>query len=572
MEPGVELAWNWHMDAIIEHLEAALNGQIHRLVVNLAPGHAKSTIFSVALPAWCWTFEPTSRWLCASHSLDLAMRDNSNCRALIESEWYQSLFSHTVHIKEDQNQKGFFENTQRGYRMCTSVGAKGTGKRATHLLIDDPNDSRATQLDLEATKSWFGRTWMSRLNDMQFGTMITVGQRIHQEDLTGHIRKLGWECLSLPSEFEPTTKCFTSIGWSDPRTEEGELLWPEKFPKEVLDSLKAGLGSINYAAQYQQSPVPSDGGQFKSQWIRYFSQQDDAYILHTPNGNKSILKAECWRFTVVDLAISSKQSADYTVIQTWDVTPQNDLLLIDQVRGRFDNPTQQRIIKQVYVTLNPRFIKIESVGYQLALIQQLRDEPTANNEFLVSVGNPEALENTFKQLGWADASLVKHPSGFYKMVQDYYVVRVLGDANFFVFACENQGYCKIIDKSEVSKFSIPIREFRPTRDKVSRASTPAIQMENGKMYFEQCASYVTDLVSEVLMFPKGAHDDQIDCLSQAADEVIHPRGPIMWSVGEDAPPCTLEMAELPENKQYQLVEIEKFVSEDEGDFFESEAY
>lgn len=506
IEPARPLIWGIHAEAVSEHLQAIGDGLLHRLIANIAPGHGKSSMFSVAFPAWVWTRNPHERFLCASYAMDLAIRDNRNCRMLIESSWYQSHFGDVFEMATDQNMKSYYENNRRGYRLATAVNASGTGKRGTGLIIDDPNNGMAGAAEIESVREWFGRTWQSRLNDQAKGFMIIAGQRLSAKDLTSHVLKLdGWEHLNLPTEYEPARKSHTSIGWSDPRTQEGELLCPGLIDEKVIKSLKQSLGSMNYNAQYQQSPVASDGGIFKNHWIRYFSQQDDAYILHTPTGNKSILKAECWRFTVVDLAISSKQSADYTVIQTWDATPQNDLLLIDQVRGRFDNPTQQRTIRQIYLAWRPRFVKVETIAYQLAILQQLRDEPM---------------------------------------------------------------------EVDGQKISVPVREYRPTRDKVSRASTPAIQMENGKMYFLQGAAYVNDLVSEVLMFPKGAHDDQIDCLSQAADEVIQPRGPIMWSVGENEPSRTLEMTELPENKQYSLVEIEKYipVSEDEGDYYESEGY
>lgn len=446
MEPGTPLLWGWHLDALVEHLEAVIRGDIHKLVCNLAPGHAKSTMFSVALPAWVWTFQPTSRWLCASYSLDLAMRDNSNCRFLIASEWYQSLFGRTVQVKLDQDAKGFFENTRRGYRICTSVGSKGgTGKRGTHLLIDDSNDSKATAFDLEETIRWYARTWMSRLNDMEHGTMIVVGQRIHQNDLTGHLLELGgWEHLCLPTEYEPDRKCFTSIGWSDPREVEGELLWPEKFTPEVVNDLKRSMGSYVYAAQYQQLPVPSSGGQFKQEWLRYFTETNDAYILETEYGTKSFLKTECWKFGTADLAISSKETADYTVFCMWAVTPERDLLLIDRIRERLDNPEQQKQLALLYHRHLPVFLKIESIAYQLALIQQLR----------------------------------------------------------------RQG--------------LPVREFKPVRDKVTRATTAAVYYEAGKVYHPKHASWLVEWEEELLFFPLAKHDDQVDNVSMATEELGSP--------------------------------------------------
>jgi predicted phage terminase large subunit-like protein len=451
IEPATPLSWNWHIDCIAEHLAAVSSGEITRLVVNIAPGHMKSTLFSVMWPAWDWTNAPHERWLCASHSLGLAIRDNRNCRSLIESEWYQACYGDIFHLSSDQNAKSFFENNYRGYRMAVSVGSKGIGKRGTRLLIDDPNDSRASEADIEATTHWFGQTWLSRLNDQEHGAMVVVGQRLHEEDLSGYILNnlKGWEHLNLPTEYEPHRKCVTNIKWNeksvwkgcDPRTEEGELLWEEKFPPVVLSALKEGLGPMGYAAQHQQSPVPSGGGQFRREWFRYFEETPEAYILHRPEGNRSIFKSQLWEFGTVDLAISSKQTADYTVFAIWAVTPERDLLLIDVIRARLSNPDQLKTLRTLRLRYPGAYFKIEKVGYQLALIQQALAE------------------------------------------------------------------------------GIVCREYQPVRDKVSRASTASIWMENGKYYFRKNAPWLNDVESELLMFPMGAHDDIVDNFSMSADEV-----------------------------------------------------
>lgn len=426
------------------HLQSLHEHQITRLVIGIAPGHAKSTIISQMFPVWVWLNDPYSRWLCASHSLDLAIRDNRYRRRLIESDWFQERYSHIFTFAPDQRVKGYYENSKKGYHMAVAVRSSGTGKRASHLLIDDANNAMAGKADLEATKEWFGKTWMSRLNDQEKGPMIVVGQRLDAEDLIGHILQLGgWEHLCLPEEYEPARHCVTSIGWEDPRKEEGELLWPEKFPHTVLAKLKATLGSMNYAAQYQQSPVPSSGGQFKREWFRYFTETPDAYILENPDGVRSLFKTQCWQFITLDLAISSKQSADFTVFAVWSVTPDNDLLLVDVVRARLSNPEQIKQMHLLHRQYPGSYFKIESVAYQLALIQQ---------------------------------ALVE---------------------------------------------GIPCKEFRPAKkgDKVARASIAAIWMENGKYYFPKHVSWMNDVESELLLFPKAAHDDIVDNFSMSADEV-----------------------------------------------------
>lgn len=584
IEPGVRFMPNWHIEAIADHLGAVYRGEINRFVCNIAPGHMKSTIFSVMFPAWMWIKNPTSRWLCASHGLDLAIRDNRNCRNLIESEWFQTCFGDIFQLSSDQNVKSFFENNMRGYRMALSVGSKGTGKRGTHLLIDDPNNATATKIEIESTINWFGNTWMSRLNSYENGGMIVVGQRLHERDLTGHILSLGgWEHLVLPTEYEPTRRCFTSIGFEDKRKKEGELLWPDKFPAKVLDTLKKSLGSLGYAAQFQQSPVPAGGETFRDKWFRYFDIQGEYYALETDDGIRHVAIKDCWRFTVVDLAISTKQSADYTVIQTYDVTPKNELLLIDQVRGHFGNPEQQKHIRLTYLRLRPQFVQIESVAYQLALIQQLRDNPidTANlvpspieiGDFLVKVGNPEALDRTLHDLVNVNAFVVKDETGEYVRHNGYTIVRVQGDICFFRYAVEQQGYCVVIrditqeDMQEIEqnarrKFSIPIREYKPVRDKVSRAASPALLMEQGRFFFLKSLPELHVIKTEHLQFPKGTNDDIVDCSSQAAEVIFSPSGPMMWSPEATEDTAISEEIAIGEESQITVFEGEWHHGED----------
>lgn len=449
IEPATRLLWNWHIDALAEHLQAVHDGKLTRLLINIAPGHAKSSIVSTLWPMWCWLTDPSIRWLCASHSLDLAIRDNRNCRLLIESEWFQARYGHLFALAGDQNVKGYFANNHLGYRMAVAVRGSGTGKRGTRLHIDDANNAMAGEADIEAVIEWFGKTWTSRLNDQENGAMTVVGQRLHAKDLSAHILSLGnWEHLNLPEEFEPSRRFHTSIGWTDKRTEAGELLWPEKFTRQVLDKLKRSLGSTAYAAQYQQNPVPSEGGKFRKQWFRYYSETEEAYILHTPQGDRSILKSVCWKFGTSDLAISSKQDADYTVFAVWAVTPDSDLILVDLFRDRIDNAEQVRQIAILQSRHTCDVWKVETVAYQLAFFQQ-------------------AL-----------------------------------------------------------KAGVPCQEFKPVRDKVSRATTAAVWMENGKFFFSKNAPYLNDLETELLLFPKGEHDDIVDNHSIAADVVCSPQVPL----------------------------------------------
>lgn len=374
IEPGTELLWNWHLDVICDHLQAVYERKIKRLAITIAPGHAKSSFVSVLFPVWCMLNDPYIRWLCASHSIDLATRDNKNRRDLILSEWFQERYGHIFQLSHSQSVKVFWENDHRGYSLAVAVRSSGTGKRGTHLLIDDANNAMAGLADIEAVKEWFGKTWMSRLNDQENGPMIIVGQRLHESDLIGHVLQLGgWEHLNLPEEYDPHLASETSLGKYDIRTEEGELLWPEKFPKPILEKLKRGLGPMAYSAQFQQSPIPASGSIYKERDRRHFTidSKMQSYLLQTPRGRVTVPMSECWNLAVIDLAASLKTQADFFVMETWAITPYKDALLLHVLREHLDFPDQQDAIYKVFQRFMHSVIAVEQVGYQLAMIQAL---------------------------------------------------------------------------------------------------------------------------------------------------------------------------------------------------------
>lgn len=272
------LIWNWHLDAICLHLEAVTRGEIRKLLINVPPGHAKSLVVAVLWPAWIWTQRPEWRSLFASYAAELSTRDSVRCRQVIESEWYQLNFARPAGwgLRDDQNTKHNFHTTRGGFRYATSVGGGGTGHRGDLVAIDDPlnaSDAHSKAARDEAIR-WLGQTMSSRLNDMQTGRMVMIMQRLHEDDPSGFVLAGGgWEHLCLPSEFEPERRSVTHAVRSgeraefyrDPRERPGELLFPAKFPQQVLDEAKGpnALGSYGFAGQHQQRPAPPKGGMFK---------------------------------------------------------------------------------------------------------------------------------------------------------------------------------------------------------------------------------------------------------------------------------------------------------------------
>ena len=246
---------------------------------------------------------------------------------------------------------------------------------------DDPHaiEEKESQQKREVALDWFDNTWCTRLNDPQKSTMVVIGHRIHEQDVSGHILDTAngeWTHLNLPAEYESAIACKTFYPsgkalWADPRKEEGELLWPERFPQKTIENAKRRHGPLGYAALYGQRPTSAKGGTFKVQNERLFTQSADAYYLHTPQGIKAVKKEECVVFLAVDPAISEKQSADYMVIMTCAKTPIKDTLVIDIKRGRWDHNLQQDEIVDAYKEHNAEYVAVETIAYQHALFQDL---------------------------------------------------------------------------------------------------------------------------------------------------------------------------------------------------------
>ena len=273
IEPGRDFYDNWHIDAISEHLQAVVEGDIKRLIINIPPRHMKSISVAVALPAWTWTIQPSKRFLFASYAGSLSIRDSVKCRRLIDSQWYKSYFGDTFKLTSDQNQKQRFENDKTGQRIATSVDGALTGEGGDIIVIDDPHNVREAESSTvrEGVLEWWDQAMQTRLNDPKTGAFIIIMQRVHENDLTGHILRNeynAWDHLCLPARYEigHPTPTRTSLGFSDPRTKEGELLWEKRIDEKTLGTLEKSLGSYASAGQLQQRPMPKGGGILKAEW------------------------------------------------------------------------------------------------------------------------------------------------------------------------------------------------------------------------------------------------------------------------------------------------------------------
>jgi predicted phage terminase large subunit-like protein len=324
LEPAAELKWGWVLDAICEHLEAVTKGEINRLLVNVPPGSMKSLLTGVIWPAWEWGPRnmPEMRFVSTAHEEQLAIRDSRRCRDLIKSEWFQSLWP--LELAADLDGKREFGNTRKGIRQARAFTSM-TGVRGDRVILDDPisADNANSAAKLEAVRIAFTETLPTRVNSEK-SAIVVIMQRLNEKDISGVIldMKLPYTHLCIPMRFDPSRKCRTNIGWEDPRTKEGELMFPERFAEAQVSELEKTLGTYGTAGQLQQSPAPRGGGIINTNWFNYWSAMPTMEF----------------RFITVDTAQKTAEQNDWSVMQLWGRSSVGRAVLLDQIRGKWEAP------------------------------------------------------------------------------------------------------------------------------------------------------------------------------------------------------------------------------------------
>ena len=289
IDPGEPLVWGAPMDAICDHVQAVDSGHITRLLITVPPGFSKSTITNVMYPAWAWLRRPHLRFIAASYSDGPTKRDNDRCRRIIKSEWYQGNWGRRFEIVSP-DQASYFGNNKTGWKLATSVGGQLLGWRGNVVILDDPNNPVGEDSTVRTTTNiWFREVVPSRLNNMARDAIIVIQQRLHLEDVAGTAldSNTPWVHLNIPMEWEPrryvngyradserietffdndVDEFCREVFWQDWRTEENELAWPSRFPRDVVDAWKDDVGPTMVAAQLQQQPIPRGGAIIKSEW------------------------------------------------------------------------------------------------------------------------------------------------------------------------------------------------------------------------------------------------------------------------------------------------------------------
>ena len=424
--PGQIYQPNWHLEAVVYSLMACLDGRCKRLIVTLPPRGLKSLLCSVALPAFALGREPSQRVICCSYAQDLSAKHARDCRSVMESAWYREVFPKT-RIDPRKNTEAEIETTAKGFRLATSVGGPLTGRGGNLVIIDDPMkpSDAYSEPKRASVAQWYETTLLSRLDHKGEDVIVLVMQRLHVDDLVGYLLEKesgAWAHLNLPAIAE-TEEIIPIGGGRMHRRALGDALHPAREPVAVLERLRAEMGSLAFAAQYQQTPLPLDGGLISWRWFRTYN--------HPPQRQSGDLIVQSW-----DTASKADETNDFSVCTIWLIR-QQACYLLEVARARLEYPALKRKAINLAQTWRPDAILIEDKGSGQSLIQELRDLGI----------RPIAME--------------------------------------------------------------------PEGDKITRMSVQSARIEAGHVLIPQSAPWLGEFQREILAFPHGRYDDQIDSLSQA---------------------------------------------------------
>ena len=424
LDPGTPYEHSWHLDHLCWHLMRVARGEVRRLVLNVPPRSMKSITASIGFTAWVLGHDPTKRIICASYADDLARKLSIDTRAVMESPWYQELFPATQ-LATKRNIE--LITTSRGARYAAGMNGAILGRGADLIVVDDPIKAAdaLSQAERRHVNETFDNTLLTRLNDKRTGAIVIIMQRLHEDDLIGHVTASGeWEVVSLPAiATEETAYPLTDAPGDVYIRRPGEVLHPRE-PLEVLEAMRRTQGSLVFSAQYQQAPVPPQGNIVKREWLRFYDSRPEAFDLIMVS----------W-----DTASTISETADYSVGTVWGAKGL-DFYLLDIVRDRFEVPELRREVIRLAREWGVDQTVIEDTELGRAIVQDLRRA--------------------------GEASVVLRPVRF---------------------------------------------------DKEARFLAQSARFESGQVHVPRAAPWLATWLNELLAFPNGQHDDQVDATSQALD-------------------------------------------------------
>ena len=439
VEPGRAFMDAWHFHHLCYMLEEAAAGRLRRLIINVPPRSFKSFLASQAFIAWVLGNDPSKRFICVSHSEQLARYFAYMTKTIMQAPWYGALFPQTRFVSSRPSDRDL-RTTLHGFRLAYGMGGSITGRGADIIVCDDPTkaqDALSTAGRLRAI-DYAESTLLSRLDDRQHGVIILVMQRLHENDLSGHLaRNSGWTVVSLPAiATENTTHRIGRRPGDVYHRVEGELLQPSRDTVATLEEQRITLGTYNFQAQYQQQPVPAAGNILRREWLQYY----EAGTLHLTEMDHVVLS---W-----DTASTLNERSDYSVGTIWGHRG-DSFYLLEVVRGRWQVPALEREIVEAW---------------------------------------------------------------------NYYSEHCQNRCDLLI---ENDGIGRGVAQGIFERRLIRRRPLlvSPDADKAARFERHMPLFEQGRIHLPRERDWFADYVSELLAFPNGSYDDQVDSTSQALDHL-----------------------------------------------------
>lgn len=362
---------NWHIEAMCHALEQVEKGKIKRLIITLPPRTLKSFTVSAAFAAWVLGHDPAKKIISVSYSRDLAVSLGTGLRNIMQSDRYRALFPNArLGGKNTETEQS---TTAGGMRYATSVGGTLTGRGGDLILVDDPIKAGDVMSEAERTtvNAWFRDTLLSRLDSKRDGAIVIVMQRLHEDDLVGHLTEAedhGWTVLDIPA-IAPEDRSYRVSNQRSRKyyhRKAGEVIDPTRESRENLEQLRRDLGSAQFAAQYQQNPLPPQGNLIKREWLASYSQM--------PALSTADAIVQSW-----DTAMNAKEQNDYSVCTTWAIFGRHYYLL-DVFRQRVEFPQLKRAALDLIQRYRPSIVLIEQAGHGIALRQELLVASRARRE------------------------------------------------------------------------------------------------------------------------------------------------------------------------------------------------
>lgn len=421
----------WHHQALAEHLDKFVSGELRRLMVFMPPRHGKSELVSRRLPAYILGRNPEASIIACSYSADLASRMNRDVQRIMDSDAYQRLFPEVRLYGSNARkaaQGAYLRNSDvfevvghRGTYRSAGVGGGITGMGYDRGIIDDPvkNQEEAdSQTYREGLWEWFTSTFYTR-QEKDAGILITM-TRWHEDDLAGRLLRLQaeggdqWTVVHYPA-----------------LSDRGEALWPEKYSLGALGDIRKAVGGRVWEALYQGRPAPPGGAIFKREWLQYTLQPGREFMTNV---------VQAW-----DTAYKQGQQADYSACVTVGSDRSGRIHVLDVWRGRVEFPELVTAVQRQHEIWRPNAIIVEDQASGTSAVQHLKRTSM-----------------------------------------------------------------------------LPLVTVRPERDKQARASAMTPYLEGGRVWLPPLASWRDEFETELLAFPTGQHDDQVDAFVYALERIITP--------------------------------------------------